>query len=324
MAHDITPVENEVAAEIVALMVVRAEEAAGGPLPTLHTRAPVPRLELAIQQAVTEPSRELLGVLAGPDAFIQGMPNIRIHSPLDPASVVPFHSDVLYGHSPEEVNYWVSLTPAYGTNSLWMADPYQTENIHDSLKQRQLNLEEFEELARGTARPIEAAGPGIFTFCCAQVHGSVLNETDHTRVSIDIRVLGAGRRANVKKVGGYFRPQWLGRRDCPLPAGQPVTTVASLDEATPVYLQRVAMERFYPQGGHRELVEFHGLPYHSPTLVDAMARGPVIAYTVKQLRRAPELLHPVGFVDQRVWFVPGQEEELARLMREVGPHEIAA
>jgi hypothetical protein len=198
-----------------------------------------------------------------------------------------------------------------------MASTAETEHLHRRLRRDRLSLGEFEELARRTARPIAAAEPGVHTFCCAQLHGSVLNETAWTRVSLDLRSLGAGCRDGVKRRGGYFRPQWLPSLACPLPLGTPVTTVASLDEGTPVYLQRVAMQQFYPQGAHRELVEFHSLPLHAPTLEDALAQGPVLAYTVRQLRGVPTLRHPIGFADERFWIPPGRGDLLERFWREL-------
>lgn len=311
------PITGTPAEPIFLRIKAEAERVAGGPLESLHQRALPEKLDLKLRDATTDLCCELLGALAGSDAYIQGKPNFRVHSPHDPTSVVPFHSDVLYGHSQDEINYWVNLTPVWGTNSLWMASEQETEALHHALKFDRLSLAEFEELARKTARPIEAPEPGVHTFCCGQVHGSVLNETDQTRVSIDLRIIGPGGAAQVKKRGGYFRAQWLERLECPLVPRTPVTTVASLDEGTPVYLQRVAMEMFYPQGSHRELVEFHDLPNHSPTLTDAMAHGPVLAYTVRQLRELPDLRHPIGFADERVWFTPDRIQDLQRLMREV-------
>ncbi len=315
------PIDGTPSEPIFHKIRAAAEAIAGGPLDTLHER-PVPeKLDLRFREATQELCCALVGTLAGPDAYIQGVPNFRVHRPNDPTSVVPFHSDVLYGHSPDEINYWVNLTPVWGTNSLWMASEQETENLHHALKYDRLSLQQFEELSRKTARPIESPAPGVHTFCCGQVHGSVLNETGRTRVSIDLRMIVPGGKARVKKRGGYFRAQWLTGLTCPLPAGTPVTTVASLDEGTPVYLQRVAMDRFYPQGSHWELVEFHGLPLHAPTLTEAMSRGPVLAYTVRQLREVPELTHPIGFADERVWFTPDRVADLARLMREVNDTE---
>lgn len=307
------------AKQIVRQMVRVAEEKAAGPLPLLHRRAPIAQLEGQLRAALAPACTALLRALSGPGYYLQGTPNIRIHRPFDQTSVIPFHSDLLYGHSLDEINYWVNLTPVFDTNSLWLAPIEKTETLHQDLKQNRLSLAEFEAKARAQAAPIEAAGPGIHSFCCARVHGSVLNETDATRVSLDLRVLKNGGQANVKKRGGYFRPQWLPGGDCPLPPCTPVTTVASLDEPTPVYLQRVAMERFYPQGYHRELVEFHDLPFHHPTLSDAMTKGPVLVYSLRQIKQLPSLTHPLGFADERIWITPDQTGILEQLLSEIRP-----
>src|SRR6266446_3972013 len=115
-------------------MAAAATSAAGGDLASLHARTPVVGLEAKIRESVSSMCAELLGLLAGPEALIQGIPNVRIHRPLDPDSIVPFHSDVLYGHSEHEVNYWINLTPAFGTNSLWMASVLEAESLHRALE----------------------------------------------------------------------------------------------------------------------------------------------------------------------------------------------
>jgi hypothetical protein len=296
-------------------MIESAERLAGGALATLHRREQTVGLGDRIKQAIAPLCADLLRQLTSPDTYIQDIPNIRIHRPFDLTSVTPFHSDVLYGHSMEELNYWINLTPAFDTNSLWLVSEDKTEYLHTTFREKRLSLFQFEALARESAAPIQAPTPGVHPFCCGRVHGSVLNETDTTRVSVDLRALGPGRKAAVKKRGGYFRPQWLPEFGCPLPAGVAVTTIASLDEPTPVYLQRMAMEKFYPQGTHKELVEFHGVSHH-PTLSDAMSQGPTIAYTIRQLKMWSDLKHPIGFVDERIWFAPGQEELLRRLIEE--------
>ncbi len=302
--------------EIIDQMIKAAERVAGGDLSTIHEREQIPGLAGKLRDAVAPLCSELLKRIAGPDDYLQNAPNIRVHQPFDATSVTPFHSDVLYGHSPEEINYWINLTPAFDTNSLWMASEDQTEFLHNALRENSLSLTEFEDLARKTASPIQASSPGVTSFCCAHVHGSVLNQTNSTRVSIDLRALGPQSRASVKKRGSYFRPQWLPESKSPLSAGASVTTVASLDEPTPVYLQRLAMERFYPQGSHQELVEFYDMP-HNPTLAAAMSQGLVIAYTIRQLKRWSQLVHPIGFVDERIWFSPDQENLLRKFIEEV-------
>jgi hypothetical protein len=314
-----TPTLSEVAAPdvqgMIDQMVEVAETVARGPLTTIHQRELPDGIELQLRDALAPYTVKLLRVLAGPNAYIQTVPNVRVHRHNDPNSVVPFHSDVLYGHSPDEVNYWVNLTPAFESNSLWLCDEAETATLHRALREERLSLNEFEELARQTAKPIFAPDPGVETFCCARVHGSVLNQTDSTRVSLDLRMLNTGTD-RVKKRGGYFRPVWLPELDSPLAPGTPITTVATLDDPTPVYLQRIVMEHFYPQAAHAELVEFYDMPYHSPTLTEALSRGPVLAYTIKQLREIPTLTHPIGFANEKIWVTQENIDLLDRLIKE--------
>jgi hypothetical protein len=119
-------------------------------------------------------------------------------------------------------------------------------------------------------------------------------------LSVDFRILPKGARANVKR-NGYFRPKWLPNFPCPLSPGQLATTVATLDLAVPAHMQRQLMQAFYPQHGHRELVEFHNLD-HSPTLDMAVKNGPTIAYSILQVKKPFEIIHPIGFADENVWF----------------------
>src|SRR5204863_5663349 len=130
----------------------------------------------------------------------------------------------------------------------------------------------------------------------------VYNTTATTRISVDFRILPQGARANVKR-NGYFRPKWLPLLPCPLEQGTLATTVATLDISVPVHMQRQHMHKFYPQHGQRELVEFHNLP-HSPTLDQARQKGPTVAYSILQVKKPFQILHPIGFADENTWFTP--------------------
>lgn len=83
-----------------------------------------------------------------------------------------FHRDADYGHDPAEVNYWVALTPAYGTNTFWI---------------------ESEE-GKGDYRPVEAM-PGQYVRFRGSIlsHGAKNNTTGKSRVSFDFRVIPAAQ-----------------------------------------------------------------------------------------------------------------------------------
>ena len=284
---------------MIANMVAEGAGVVGGPLATFHQRYS-PHAFSALKSVVSPYVKAIVNLLAGDGDLVQVTPNLRVHRPGQPTAI-PFHSDTLYGHSHDEINYWLVLTPASGTNALWMVSDQKTEELHAQLRAG-MSLGDFNRLAQSMAEPVEASQPGLFTFCCSQIHGSVLNETPFTRVSLDFRMLPKGAKPNVKK-NGYFRPKWLPDFACPLEKGSAVTTVSSLDLPIPVYMQRMHMLKFFPQSDHRELVEFHNMD-HAPTLEDAMLSGAVIAYSISQIKRPVRLLHPIGFADENVWFVP--------------------
>lgn len=295
-------------------MIVAAEEVTTYPLDRLHETHLSASLPRELHELLSPMVRKLIEDISAPDDYVQAVPNIRVHSP-GGIHAVNYHSDHLFGHSESETNYWISLTPAFDTNTLWMCDDMHTQRLH-ALLRNGATMEEFESAAAEHAKPVKTETPGIFTFCCAQIHGSLPNTTNRTRVSFDMRTIPASATASVKRKGGYFRPKWLRLSSCPVSSGTHATTVATLDVATPVYLQRQAMKAFYPQSGNRELVEFVGLNRHAPTLEDAASRGPVVAYSIRQVKRPLALTHAVGFADERLWVQPGEGDLLSRLVRE--------
>lgn len=99
--------------------------------------------------------------------YYQAIPTLRIHLPRNVA-VGEFHTDRDYGHPEGEVTFWVPITPAFDTNSIWI--------------ERSQCKEDFEAVA---------AEPGcVVIFDAAhRKHGNLVNETGRTRVSFDFRCL---------------------------------------------------------------------------------------------------------------------------------------
>lgn len=301
-------ITNPAVDDAIKSMIAVAEDIAGCHLTKIHEYSI--DVHNRLKSALSPMVYDLIESLAGENDYIQAVPNIRIHLP-GKDTAIPFHSDLLYGHSQHETNYWMVLTPAFGTNSLWMCDDRSTGFLHDFLKSG-ASLDQFQETAKLSATPIQTETPGLFTFCCADVHGSVKNTTDSTRVSFDIRTIPADAPVGVKRRGSYFRnPRIKSRNSSEIemyPGNFP--TVATLDYSTPVYLQRQIMQKFFPFPPLTELVEFHGLNEHAPTLEAKMDGGPVIAYSVRQLRRMRPLKYPIGFGDESMWFSVGDEDKL--------------
>ncbi|MGB3798185.1 MAG: hypothetical protein WA952_00140 [Lewinella sp.] len=81
-----------------------------------------------------------------------------------------FHRDADYGHDTNEINYWVPLTPAYGTNTFWIES----------------------EVGQANYEPVETKPGEYVRFPGAtHAHGAKANTTGRSRVSFDFRVIPA-------------------------------------------------------------------------------------------------------------------------------------
>ena len=92
--------------------------------------------------------------------LFQRVPTFRVHLPGNVA-VGEQHRDGDYGHVDGEINYWVPVTDAWGTNTIWIGDEPQSVNYGEALIFDGVNL----------------------------LHGNKLNDTGHSRVSFDFRLL---------------------------------------------------------------------------------------------------------------------------------------
>lgn len=97
----------------------------------------------------------------------QRIPTFRVHLPGNLA-VGEFHRDSDYGHSKHEVNYWVPLTECWGTNAVWI--------------ESQAGAADYLPRPMHYGQVLEFDGANL-------MHGNKVNETGHTRVSFDLRVL---------------------------------------------------------------------------------------------------------------------------------------
>ena len=92
----------------------------------------------------------------------------------DTPGVSRFHRDRDYGHSTDEINYFVPQTRAFATNTVWI----ESEEGKEDFSPMELNAGQF---ARFNGASL--------------LHGAKVNETGKTRVSFDFRVIPASKRA---------------------------------------------------------------------------------------------------------------------------------
>jgi hypothetical protein len=158
--------------------------------------------------------------LVGEPLYYQKTPTIRFHFPHQ-ANFGPapkWHSDIMLGHPPAELNVWVPVTAAYGSNAMRIID----RSISDAIfAARAGDFTGFEDGGIGThdaaSVPVELSAGEYLIFNPRCIHATQYNTTDDTRVSIDFRVIsvrafeklrlsyyGTGRYPMPFAPGGYY------------------------------------------------------------------------------------------------------------------------
>nr|ADU56151.1 hypothetical protein CA915-30 [uncultured organism CA915] len=105
------------------------------------------------------------------DVCVQAVPTFRVCPP-GGVAVSTFHRDADFHHQPGTVNFWLPLTPAFGTNSIWI------ESAAD----------------RGDYQPVNLVPGEVLQFDAITLrHGNMANDTGACRVSFDFRVIPLDR-----------------------------------------------------------------------------------------------------------------------------------
>lgn len=137
--------------------------------------------------------REVIAPYMGEEFCFQRVPTFRVQLPTNVAVGEP-HTDGDYSHPVGERNFWVPMTKAFESNTIWIET----------------------SLGGGRLAPARSLVPGEFlTFDAVRWrHGNVANDTGATRVSFDFRCIplskyrpGDGRSVNTQQrfvIGEYF------------------------------------------------------------------------------------------------------------------------
>tara|TARA_Y100001963_G_scaffold151718_1_gene235113 strand:- start:952 stop:1590 length:639 start_codon:yes stop_codon:yes gene_type:complete len=108
------------------------------------------------------------------DMIFQKYPTFRVHQPNNIA-VFAFHRDRDYNHNKNEINFYLPITKAFGTNTFW----YETKEGEKDHK------------------PMEADYGEVVMWNGANLeHGNKKNETGQTRISFDFRLLSKRKYMN--------------------------------------------------------------------------------------------------------------------------------
>ena len=100
----------------------------------------------------------------------QSKPTLRIHIPENMA-VGEFHRDRNYNHPIEEINFWVPITEAKNTNTIWIESDYDKKDF------KPMNLDYGQYLI----------------FDSGLLHGNKLNSEKKNLVSFDFRIIPSSK-----------------------------------------------------------------------------------------------------------------------------------
>jgi len=100
----------------------------------------------------------------------QSKPTLRVHIP-DNMAVGEFHRDRNYNHPAEEINFWVPITQAINTNTIWIESDYDKKDF----------------------KPMNLDYGQFLIFDSGLLHGNKLNIEKKTRVSFDFRIIPSSK-----------------------------------------------------------------------------------------------------------------------------------
>jgi hypothetical protein len=162
----------------------------------------------------------------GSTLYYQATPTIRFHFPYEQGFDwhPRYHTDVMLGHPPAEVNVWVPITPAFGSNSLRLAGLDDSKTILKLCDDDFAKLADsvqtnptMQKLCKLVSTPVELEPPFCVLFHPLCLHATQCNTTDRTRVSLDCRVItknayqrlhksyqGTGRQRMAFAPGAYY------------------------------------------------------------------------------------------------------------------------
>jgi len=156
----------------------------------------------------------------GFDFYFQEAPTIRVHCPdaKNQHHYPRYHSDCFYGHPPQEINIWFSLTDNkhsgfyfmdYDNSKKWLEEINDTELFIN----KAINEPDFNKKGDSLCFEVEADTKKIFLFDSLCIHTNQ-PRIDDSRISIDVRInpvegfvdgyVGKGRMKAEFKPGGKF------------------------------------------------------------------------------------------------------------------------
>jgi sporadic carbohydrate cluster 2OG-Fe(II) oxygenase/sporadic carbohydrate cluster protein (TIGR04323 family) len=146
-------------------------------------------------------------LIGNKDYLIQRNPTLRIVEPnqSNNGRRLWFHKGTWVGNGSGLRTVWMPFTRCFNSNSMQMINIDDSNILSQKCIDEYWSLEKFEMECIKNCFPINLNYGESFLFFQDHLHGNVNNETEITRVSMDIRILIKGENYYKKLPGGYFR-----------------------------------------------------------------------------------------------------------------------
>lgn len=145
--------------------------------------------------------------IVGEPCLFQATPTVRCHFPNQQGFdwAPRFHSDIMLGHPPHELNVWLPVTDVSDTNSMRIAGRDDSQGIvRDSgyaFADFATGIQESERLrdaCNAASAPVEMNFGEVLLFDPQCLHCTQFNDTDRTRISLDFRIISVSEYESIE------------------------------------------------------------------------------------------------------------------------------
>ena len=157
-------------------------------------------------------AKESIEQIVGNELAAQQKVNVSILMPHDDSSQLKLHSDTMSGQSEYEAVLWVPFTDVKESNSMYLMDFDASREMFGNLSSYHVKgMDVLYEDYKDRAQFLEMSYGRFLLFTPTLFHGSIVNRTSATRVSMNVRFKGlftpyySGDETE-KKLGSFYRP----------------------------------------------------------------------------------------------------------------------
>lgn len=145
--------------------------------------------------------------LINKDFLIQRFGTLRVVIPQQEKTgrLLQPHQGIFVGNGTGLRTIWTPFTRAYESNTMWMCPIAVSKEITRRVIEEEWTHDFYQNFSHAHSEPVTLVPGQSWLFNQEMMHGNVNNETDITRVSMDLRIMVKGENYGRKYPGQYFR-----------------------------------------------------------------------------------------------------------------------